>query len=98
MVRGQLIANADMHARDRVPALVGFETIDVGARHERDILVAECRIDADDLRVGLAVGKAGKAIVCATADTGAVLRNLAVRILFQEDRERLRKWVVAFAF
>jgi hypothetical protein len=26
------------------------------------------------------------------------LRNLAVRILFQEDRERLRKWVVAFAF
>src|SRR5829696_8873076 len=40
----------------------------------------------------------GKAIVCATADTGAVLRNMAVRILVQEDCERLRKWVVAFAF
>src|SRR3954462_8324579 len=98
MVGGQLIAEADMHARDGAPGRVGLETIDIGASHERDILVAECRIDADDLRVGLAVGKAGKAIVSATADTGAVLRNMAFRILIQENRERLRKRVVAFAF
>src|SRR5829696_756668 len=32
MVLGQLIADADMHACDRVPARVGFEPIDVGAR------------------------------------------------------------------
>src|SRR3954451_21355673 len=87
-----------MYARDRAPARVGLETIDVGACHERDILVAECRIDTDDLRVGLAVGQAGKAVVSATTDAGAVLRHMALRILVQEDRERLRKWVVAFAF
>ena len=55
----QLIAEADMHARNGVPGRVGLETIDVGARHERDVLVAACRIDADDLRVGLAVGAQG---------------------------------------
>ena len=86
-----------MYARDRAPGRVGLQSIDVGARHEGDVVVAECRIDADNLRVGLAVGEAGKAVVSATADTGAVLRHMAVRILVQEDRERLRKWVVAFA-
>src|SRR3954463_14039796 len=87
-----------MHARNRAPGRVGLETIDIGACHEGDILVAECRIEPDDLRVGLAVGEAGKAVVSATAGTGAVLRHRAVRILVYEDRERLRKWVVAFAF
>ena len=33
-----------MHTRDRVPACIGLEAIDVRARHEGDVLVAECRI------------------------------------------------------
>src|SRR4051794_11682325 len=86
-----------MRTRDHAPGRVGLEAIDVGARHKRDILIAECRIDADNLRVRLAIGETGKAVVSATADTGAVLRDMAVCILVQQDRKRLGKWVVACA-
>lgn len=42
---------------------IGLQAIDIGAGQQGDIGDAERRIDADDLRIGLAVGQALEAVI-----------------------------------
>jgi len=50
---------------------VGFEPLDIGVGHERNVGVLEGRVDGTHLRVGLRVNQAGKAVTGLAADAAA---------------------------
>src|SRR5262245_18015699 len=62
--------------RHRAPLAVGVEPSDVGVCEQRHIGVIERRVDADPLRISLAVYRAWIAVEGIAADAGAVALRL----------------------
>lgn len=66
---------------------VGFKTLDERIGDERDVLVFERRLDADDLCIGLAVDQARIAVESIAADAGTGVVRLTV-LLVKQHAER----------
>ena len=82
-----------MNAGDDLPGGVGFELRHIRVGQQRQIgMCLQRRIDAHDLRIGLAVQQAGKAVERIAADADAGRRGLAV-LLIQQNAERQMKRV-----
>ena len=78
-----------MHRLDAAAAGVGVEARDIGAGQKRHVVVRrQHRIDADHLRIGLAVEQAWEAVEGAAAHADAGRRGEAVVLLVEQDAER----------
>src|SRR5262249_60387986 len=83
-----------MNRRNGAPGRVGLQPAHECVGQERDIRMLECRVDADDLSVGLAIDEARVAIEGVAADAGAGVLRLAV-LLVEQNAERKRKRMIA---
>src|SRR5262249_55088801 len=84
----------DVNRRNGAPGRVGLQPAHECVGQERDIRMLECRVDADDLSVGLAIDEARVAIEGVAADAGAGVLRLAV-LLVEQNAERKRKRMIA---
>src|SRR6185312_10975521 len=81
-----------MNGIDASAARIGPEPGNIGVGQQRDIGVfGQHRINADHLRIGLAIQQTGKSIERAAAHTDAGRRGEAVLLLIEQYAERKMK-------
>src|SRR5262252_8697493 len=73
---------------------LGLQALDERIGEERDVRVLENRLDADDLRIGLAVDQARITVESIATDAGAGVQRLAV-LFVEQHAERQREWMMA---
>src|SRR5215813_15328233 len=76
---------------------LGLQTLNERIGDERDICVLEHRLDADDLRIRLAVDQARITVESIATDAGAGVQRLAV-LFVEQHAERQREWMMARSF
>src|SRR6516162_48748 len=84
----------DVNRRNGAAGRIGLQPAHECVGQERHIRMLECRVDADDLSVGLAIDEARIAIEGVAADAGAGVPRLAV-LLVEQNAERKRKRMIA---
>src|SRR5499427_9954721 len=75
---------------------LGLKTLNERIGEERDIRVLEHRLDADDLRIRLAVDQARITVESIATDAGAGVQRLAV-LFVEQYAERQREWMMALS-
>src|SRR5262249_7859365 len=83
-----------MNRADTAAGGLGLQTLYERIGEERDIRVVEHRLDADDLRIGLAVDQARITVESIATDAGAGVQRLAV-LFVEQHAERQREWMMA---
>src|SRR5262249_44934029 len=73
---------------------LGLQTLNERFGEERDIRVLERRLDADDLRIRLAIDQARITVESIATDAGAGVQRLAV-LFVEQYAERQREWMMA---
>src|SRR5215470_1571659 len=82
-----------MNRADTAAGGLGLQTLDERIGEERDIRVLEHRLDADDLRIRLAVDQARITVESIATDAGASVQWLAVPFV-EQHAERQREWMM----
>src|SRR5215468_2796759 len=83
-----------MDRADAAAGGLGLKTLDERIGEERDVRVLENRLDADDLRIRLAVDQARITVESIATDAGAGVQWLAV-LFVEQHAERQREWMMA---
>ena len=79
------------------PLEFGGEPVDVAVREQRQVSCAlQCRIDANDLCIGLAIGQAWIAVKGIASNAGRMRQRFAV-LLVEQDADRQMKRMMAFS-